>query len=106
MSAPKGMVVDHISADRLDNRRQNLRICTQRQNLAWKRVFKTEATYRGVFLDKERMARGHKNFWQARIKYYDRTIHLGRYSTAEEAAYVFDQAAHQLNGEFARLNLL
>ena len=104
--APEGMVVDHENADRFDNTRENLRVCTQRQNLASKRVFKTKAIYRGVYLDVDRERRGHRNFWQSRIKYFDQTIHLGRYSTAEEAAYVFDQASIQLNGEFARLNVL
>jgi hypothetical protein len=38
MKPPKGVVVDHINGDRLDNRRENLRIATYRQNVLNKKI--------------------------------------------------------------------
>ena len=38
MDCPKGMEVDHLNSDRLDNKRANLKICTHSENMArrWK----------------------------------------------------------------------
>src|SRR5215210_3970379 len=50
MNTPTGMDTDHINGDTLDNRRQNLRICTHQQNIAnrQKQRNPTSSKYKGV----------------------------------------------------------
>jgi len=74
--------VDHINGDTLDNRRCNLRIVTRAQNMqnAHKAQGNSTVGLRGV----ER----HYDKYAARVALNGKRIHLGRYSTPEEAANV------------------
>lgn len=100
MQPPPGMVVDHISGDTLDNRRANLRVCTQAQNLANGRSHSdSRSKYRGVSW-KER-----EGSWRAQISIGgQRSRFLGQWPTEEDAALAYDQAAREQYGEYARLN--
>jgi hypothetical protein len=73
-----GVHVDHISGDKLDNRRENLRVCTHAQNM---QNFHNRP-YRGAAWDASR------NCWQAQATLAGKQHHLGRYATQEEAAAV------------------
>lgn len=92
--------VDHKNMDRLDNRRENLRPCTQSQNLAnsEKRPHNTSG-FKGVNWNTT------ANMWAARLGFQNKRIFLGYFRTAEEAAQAYDSAAKQYFGEFSRLNL-
>lgn len=99
MNAKDGGVVDHINRDKLDNRKSNLRVCTQAENVINKRLQKNNTTgYRGVHLYKR------VNRYQAYIKKDGKRRHIGMFPTAEEAAKEYNKHAIKLFGEFAVLN--
>lgn len=98
LNAPRGMLVDHVNGNGLDNRRSNIRLATRSQNVT-NRVATSEIGFRGV----ERTYRIAKP-WRACL--YDgkqRTV-VGRYATAIEAAAAYDRAALAKYGSFAKLN--
>lgn len=89
--APKGQVIDHINRNRLDNRRENLRFATKRQNL--QNRAKTTNGYQGTCLQKN-------GKWRAACGVH----YLGQFETALEAAKVYDRCAYVLYGEHAATN--
>lgn len=96
--APKGMEVDHINGDGLDNRRENLRLCRHRDNLRnVRRTIPSRSGYRGVIPT----ASGK---FAARCKHFGKLLYFGTFETAEEAARVRDIEVLRLHGEFAVLN--
>jgi len=98
-SAPTGMFVDHINGNPLDNRRSNLRVCTNAENL--RNRGKTRANtsgYKGVWFNKI------ANFWYAALTVDGCVKNLGNYSTAEAAALAYNKAVKKYHGNFAKLN--
>ena len=100
MQVPKGLCVDHINGDPLDNRRENLRICTVSQNLMNQRIQKRakSSRHKGVSWNKLR------NKWYAKIKQDGQSYHLGVFDDEDDAARVYNAAAIERFGEFALLN--
>jgi hypothetical protein len=98
MHAPRGLVCDHISGNKLDDRKANLRLISQQENLMNRRCFKNNRCgYKGV-------TRQHGK-WHARIQFHEKLIHLGFWADPITAALAYDCAARQLFGEYALLNL-
>ncbi|MDY0356607.1 MAG: HNH endonuclease [Sedimentisphaerales bacterium] len=99
MQPPPGMVVDHISGNGLDQRRANLRVCSQRHNSHNRRPSRwTSSRFKGVYFCR---ATGK---WVATIGFEGRSIHLGSFDDEVEAARVYDRKARELFGEYAYLN--
>lgn len=99
LSAPKGMQVDHINHDGLDNRRNNLRLATNAENNQNKGLRPDNTSgFKGTTWDRSR------NKWLAQVWVNGRHVHLGRFDELEEAALAYDKAALKYHGEFAKIN--
>lgn len=98
LNAPNNMQVDHINNDSLDNRRDNLRICTRQQNTQNRKSKVTK--YKGVSFNRVN-GKYHSQIVEPRTK---KRLHLGDYDTPEQSARVYDGFAKKLHGEFACLN--
>ena len=98
MRAKKGEYVDHINHDGFDCRKNNMRICSQRQNLMNTRKRRlTSSKYKGVSITPSKK-------WRSRIMLEGKEIWLGVFDNEEEAALAYNKKAFELFGEFAYLN--
>ena len=85
---PGDLVIDHINKNRSDNTFANLRLATvhqNSQNTTGLGCSKVSSTGR----------------YQAYIYHNRKKLHLGMFSTAEEAQAAYDAKAVELRGEFA-----
>ena len=96
---PKGMVVDHVQHDGLDNRKENLRIVTFQQN-HWNRKGQrnSSSNYKGVSLQKT------SKKWMSQLWTNGKRIYIGSFSCEHEAALAYNKKAVELWGESALLN--
>lgn len=103
MQAPKGIQVDHIHHDTLDNRRSQLRLATQSQNQGNVSIRRNNKSgYRGVFCHMSRTGRLRytASIWNGKGRGSGNQLHLGTYDTAEEASAVYEAKAREIRGEF------
>lgn len=90
MQTKKGQVVDHINRNKLDNRKKNLRICSQSENMLNGGMWSHNSSgIRGV----SRHSQMKK--WRARVKIHGKEVHLGLFPTkklASEALKLYNSA--------------
>lgn len=98
MGNPKGGIIDHINRNSLDNRKENLRIVTTKQNSMNARKTRSECSsyYKGV--------RKHKHLWLASVHVNNKYYGAGYHKSQVLAAIAYDEKAIELFGEYAGTN--
>ena len=98
----KDELVDHINQDKLDCRRENLRMANRTQNNAnkGKRSGQTSSKYKGVSFDKKRKK------WRSYIVIDRKLKHLGLFNDEKDAARAYNKSAKEVFGEFSHTNTI
>ncbi len=93
--------IDHIDGNRTNNNWENLRYATHAENSRnMKKHSDGSSIYKGVSWDKK------ANKWRAQINIHGRVVNLGGFEHQRDAAEVYNAAAAEHFGEFAKLNKL
>lgn len=90
------LYVDHINGNTLDNRKSNLRVCSNADNLKNRVTLPKNNTSGiiGVYFVKSR------NKWRAEIQYNNNKINLGSYTNKEDAIKARLEAELKYFGEY------
>lgn len=97
MGSPNGLVIDHRYGKntRNDNRKYNLRICTQHENTMNRAMsINNTSGIKGVTWDK------HYNKWNAYITVNYKKINLGYFKKIEDAVKIRKESEEKYFGEF------
>lgn len=99
MNPPRGLEVDHINGNGLDNRRKNLRICTHAENNRNKGLQSNNTSgYKGVSWNMGQ--------WCAQVYKNNKRVYSKRFKDIKEAAKAYNTQAIKYYGEFAVLNTI
>lgn len=111
LDAPDDMEVDHINRDSLDNRRENLRLCTRSQNTVNRpgRQGANEWGYRGIVkykASKKTPTSPDNYYWRAAVGSGKSKVHAGSHKSPHVAALKYNMAALRTYGEHVLLNVV
>lgn len=96
MDNPENMVIDHINHNGLDNRKCNLRICTNQENICNCEIPKNNKSgCKGVYWAKD------KQKWTVQVTINNKTKYIGRYTNLEDAIKARQEASKKYYGDFA-----
>ena len=91
--------IDHVNGEGLDNRRNNLRPCTNSTNQANRKTSCNKIVeYKGVYFHKK------SGKYMVRIQQDGYRYFLGEYYSPIFAAEIYDKKAVELFGEYAKTN--
>jgi hypothetical protein len=95
MGSPPGLTIDHIDGNPLNNRRSNLRIATQAQNVQNRNpLSNTKTGFRGIYRDGNR--------FPAVVILNGKIIRLGKFKTLAEAVVAVNQARAKYHPHYLR----
>lgn len=93
--------IDHKDGNPLNNRKNNLRVCTNAENCRNAKLSASNTSgYKGVSWNKAQQK------WTADITFNYKHIYLGAFTEVEQAAIAYNKKAVELYREFARLNII
>jgi hypothetical protein len=99
MGYPKGLQIDHINHDGLNNQKQNLRLATHSQNIANTRKSSPHSSrFIGVCLVKK------TGMFQSSISFQGKRYHLGNFKDEHQAGLMYDFWASFFFKDFAVTN--
>ncbi len=99
MKPNKGMVIDHLDGNPLNNKKNNLRICTHAENMRNSKIrINNKSGYKGVSYQEN------SNNYRASIRFNNIKINIGDFIDPIDAARAYNAAALKYHGEFAHLN--
>jgi hypothetical protein len=97
---PKGLYIDHINGNKLDNRKENIRFCTRQQNSMNSKLQRvnTKTNRKGISFDKK------NNKYRVYLTIHGKQIFGGYFKTEAEAINARLVLEHEYFGEFSCLN--